>query len=578
MTFLGTIRLTGAPALAELTAALEAAAESGWEAPGGVIRIRDHRVLGHPAGATVELVLAGQHLELDQAAVALAALGRHLLSQSPGLPACTISALEITTHAGIGRPRRSLPSLLDEELLALSAQYLLAAAAHSLRRRAATPAVTADDVVAAAADHPWARELTAALGPLLISAARLEATTQARANLTAGGGDTALAEELLRRARATAVTHAAEDSAAQGRRLVEDFVRDHDLRWNPDVPPSGPDELLWPGIRALATLTSSLSGAASPWTLLTRLTDDELVSELAEREAERVEMSLDGDGEEVAGAALAHAAVWLAIQRPDLLDTPDGERLVSGLAEDIAPFHHLAYSALLMAGAAPVTAAIEATDAQATFKEVTQALGLEQPDSDAYNALHHALETVLQLGEDLPARLRQLLTIITLSADLTATELNPRRGQGGYVSSPAELAAALLRHPSEYAALILFDGLSSDARLRLHALATTAALDPSAAGSMAATLPDLTGDAPHTEPTARARRWVETALLTWDGPLPDLDDAPDAGVILNAVSAGAAVPTDWPLRRVVAASAQAAALLAHAAGRTDLLREIFTAA
>jgi hypothetical protein len=639
--------------------------------------VLDHRVLGYPGGAFVLVVLDGEGLDFEQAALVVAALGRHLTTWSPGLLEYAVQEVKVSMIAKPYDAENWLPpldeddgedlapqwplvELMDDDLQSLAARYFLAGAVRSLwnpARRVNNPAFDARDVAVGAADGPWGRELTSALGELLVRAARLESAAGQSAKLSArGDGDAELAADLLRRARATGDQDDAEswmDDLMRGHLLLEEFVEAHELTWNriPDDESLDQTEarragqlrdLLWAGVKALATLAVSLSDVTNPWLLLDKLAQngDGIVALLAERESERLQEAAEHDSEEVRSAAAAHAAVWLAICQADLLDTARGAELVDAVAQDVGAFHHVVYSALLHSGSGPARAAVgdqrvtpglraHMTDFLAAQEKIEASQESDYDDDgsdrgsgsgggdtgadigggvavsvvvsdtgDTYDEMHNALDAALGEDDEAEVRLRGLLAIVGVAAGLTASDLNPRRGLDGYISAPHELAAELLRNPAEYASLILSEGVEEDDFIRLHALAEVARFSAAAAGAMAADFPDLADEDPRTEPAARerARRWIAAALrgaastaaapnsadgpggegVGEGGPAVELDKDTDAAFVLNEVRQERDLPPLWPIRRLVAAAAQAAASLLPADSAADRAVEIFT--
>ncbi|MGH3165754.1 MAG: hypothetical protein ACRDN0_07645, partial [Trebonia sp.] len=165
--------------------------------------ILDYQVLGYPGGAIIVVVLDSG--DLTQTAVAATGLAQHLTTWSPGMLEYSPSEVSISQldepydeenwlpplvdesddEDGTEDPRWPMAGLLDGELRALGAEYLLARGIRSLW----DPTEFSRDawnVVARAVEYPWGSELTRALGVLLIRAARLEKT-----RLEAEGGTTA---------------------------------------------------------------------------------------------------------------------------------------------------------------------------------------------------------------------------------------------------------------------------------------------------------------------------------------------------------------------------------------------------
>lgn len=155
----------------EITEVLAAAVGQGWETrwtavhdnhpddetfagepdeePGSVERtVLDHRILGYPGGGLVYVVLGGDGLTFEEAALAAAELGRHITMFSPGLMACTVQSIQVSVlddpyddenwlpplneDADDTRPHFPLFEHVDDALQELSAKYLLAGAVRSL--------------------------------------------------------------------------------------------------------------------------------------------------------------------------------------------------------------------------------------------------------------------------------------------------------------------------------------------------------------------------------------------------------------------------------------------------------------
>ncbi|WP_326634269.1 hypothetical protein OIE67_51035 [Nonomuraea fuscirosea] len=621
--------------------AVGAAIQAGWESPrvlsedegddehqgGG--SVEDYRVLGYPGGAIVYVLLVGG--ELEQVALAVTALGRHLTTWSPDLLAYSVDEvgvsrydepydadnwLPLLDHDEQPQPHWSPEELLDQNLMALNARYILAGAVRSLwepGRRVGSPAVDPYDVAAGAAEHPWGGAFVRALGTLLIRAARLDAQAGAQSKLTAqGAGDPALTADLLQRARATAQQSETEgwtDDKMRGHVLVTRFTEDHGLDWNQVRDGESTEQtdtrsadqlwqLLWAGLKTLATLAAPLAHVSSAWQLLDDLGDDEVVALIAERENERIDAVTEHDRQEVDAAAAAHAALWLAINRPELLATGQCRWLISVVASDVDTFHQLVYSAMVMAGTGPVRAAVDDVEMPATMHaamtEFVEAQALTDPDGisprpgdeevgDAYDDMHHALEAALTDNGDLSRRVRGLLTVVGRAAELTATDVNTHLGQERHICAPRELTRELLERAAEHAAVIISDEEpDDDGSVRLNALSMLAQIAPDAAGAMAADFPDLSSDDPRDEPAARtrARQWVADAMRVVrehqesDQLVPGMA-SPDAELVLGAVAAEQELP-QWPIQRVVAASAEAAATLLHTASLTTLAADVFT--
>lgn len=69
-------------------------AKLGWDPPER--KVLDHRIIGYSGGATVTAVLDGAGLDFEEAAVALASLGRHLTTWSPELLEYTLQRIEVS--------------------------------------------------------------------------------------------------------------------------------------------------------------------------------------------------------------------------------------------------------------------------------------------------------------------------------------------------------------------------------------------------------------------------------------------------------------------------------------------------
>ncbi|WP_067491124.1 hypothetical protein [Actinomadura hibisca] len=618
--------------------ALAAAVEEGWSSPlpllpaaedehegtGGTVL--DYRVLGYPGGGMVLVVLDGEDIRYEQAALATAALGGHCTSWSPGLMEYTVTEVLITPLDEPHDAENWLPPFADEEeptvrwplehligddLQSLAARYLLLAGVRSLwnvPRRSDRPRIDADDVAIGAADHAWSPELAGELGTLLIQAARLERELSSEPGpVVLGEADAELTADLLQLVRATAVQHETEgwtEDHMRGHALLERFMEDHALLWNrvlDDDPEGRHDQLsarrlrnlLRAGMSALATLLSPLSGTNNPWQLLDELDDNDVVAALAERETSRVERGEANDAHEIRAAAFAHAAVWLAVRQPELLTAEEGWGLLDALAEDVTGFYQVAHTALLLSGAGPVGVALEELADELSEEilrpmadfvgalRITEAVAPEEFESDPYNDMYAALERALEEGDDLTQELRDLLSVIGRAASLTATEANPRRGLDGHVSAPSELTSDLLAHASEHAALVVAEE-DDDVAVRRLMLAFVARLDPRAAGAVAAQLPDLTGDDPRTEPAARERayRWVVDALVIAEERGTDvrrIETSADGHTVLDAIVSGGRPPAEWPVEQLTAAAAEAATAVLHAAHAVDRAESVFAA-
>lgn len=309
----------------------------------------------------------------------------------------------------------------------------------------------AGEVIAGGNEHPRGRELTGALGTLLILAAEHEAEAGETAKLIVrGSGDPALAEDLLARTRAATDSDpdddGADDDEMRGHVLLSNFMQNHSLTWNQVTKDESPTqaeqrtarqlhELLWAGVRTLATLAYSLADATGPWLLLNELEDDPLISTLAAWEAEEIAATTEHDSDEAQGAALAHAAMWLAIRHPETFDTAEGERLIELMTAKPGAVHHVVYNTLLMAGSGPTQKAINdqplSPDLRSCLTTFVRAHVLTERDEidydygDPYDEMHGALENALANGAHFDERLRSALDVAGLAARLTQTAVNP---------------------------------------------------------------------------------------------------------------------------------------------------------
>lgn len=626
-----------ADGVSQMMDAASAAIQAGWDSPKVVTddeveaeipddpsdddsrdgAILDYRVFGYPGGAIILVVLDGG--DLMQTSVAVTGLAQHLTTWSPGLLEYTPSEVTIAKIEKpydeenwlppVGeeddeaeRPRWHLAELLGRELQELAAEYLLACAVQSLW----DPAESRDrawDIVAGAAEDPWGRELTSALGVLLIRAARLEHRSGSRAQLIVqSSGTPELAAELLRRARETgaeAETDGWTDDDMRGHVLVEGFMEEQQLLWKRISDAEPPDEtedrrerqlrtVLWAGLRALATMAMPLAHLSGPWQVLDELSGETLVSIFAQEEGEQNEENAEEDLEEVETAAAAHVVVWLTIRHPELLDDSASDSLVQQVIQDVSSFHQVFYAAMVMAGPGPLKAALAEKPApallDADIEDFAAALAATDDDNaDSYDDMHAALELVLAEEPDLDERIRYLLAVTCLAARLTDTDVNPHRAMKDYVSRPGMLTHYLLAEPAMHAALVLHRH-DDDAAVRARMLSLAAQVAPVAAGDLAAEFPDLAGDDPRLEPASRARAlsWIEKALQlalekgrAITGKV-DLASSPDANELVRDVTATSGLPGEWPIHRLVAASAEAAAAILHAVEAAELADEVFT--
>lgn len=624
--------------------------------------VLDHRILGFPGGARLLVVLDGEGLAFEEALLAAAALGRHVTSWSPGLLECVVEQVKVSLldepydeenwlppirdDDEREAPRWPLAELMDVTLQSLAARYLLAGGVRSLwspARQVNGSVLDARDVALGAAEDPWGRELVTALGALLIQAARWEAASGQRARLVLSeGGDPELAAELLRRTRATVDQDVDDDweddedtawhrDTLHGHGLLEAFTEEHDLAWSQIPDGESPEHtearsaeqlrrLMWAGMNTLATLCSELRSVSNPWQLLAELDkDDSAVAVFAEAETERLDAARAEDAEAIRGAAYAHAAVWVAIRRPDIMDTADGARLVERVTRQVTAFHMVAYDALIMLEPELVRMALDDALVEPVvvpaMRDFLQALeitcreeGAIEGKADAYDDMHRALGAALgdddeddaDYGDDddyfddqtadLAPRVRSVLRIVGVAAALTSTDANPRRGESDHISAPEELSRELLAHAGEFATLMLHDDQDEDQVARMSALAVVATVDAVAAGEMAVELPDLSGPDPRTEPAARERalRWVADALqLTGERGTTDVTAAvadaatlpEDVRTLLAALTAGQQPQEDWPVHRLVAASACTASRLLAAVDQhePDRAFEVFRA-
>lgn len=636
-----------AEGVTQMMDAVASAIEAGWEAPRiftdedfddedgpGILEeppgdvspdgaILDYRVLGYPGGAIILVVLDGG--DLMQTSVAITGLAQHLTTWSPGLLEYSPDEVSIAKvdepydgenwlpridgdEEDREQPRWNLAELLDDDLQDLAAEYLLAQGVRSLWQPTdPVEGYRARDVVLGAAEDPWGRELTSALGALLIRAARFEHRSGSSANLVIqGSGEPGLAADLLRRARETgpgAETDGRDDDdAVRGHLLMERFMAEHQLSWNQVLDDESVKDyeerasrqlraLLWAGLRALATMAMPLSRLSGPWQLLDQLGGDPLVSVFARGEEEQNEEDAEEDLEEVESAAAAHVLVWLSVRHPELLDGETAGALADQVTENASALHHVLCEALLMAGAGPLKAALESfpppPGARAGIKDFTVALEVTETAevndaADPYDDMHRALDRVLAEGPGLKERIRWVLAVTGLAARLTETDANPRRDDGEQVSSPLTLTRYLLAMPAMHAAVVLHRHDDENA-VRTRMLSLSAQVAPVAAGDLASELPDLTGDDPRLEPAAKARavNWIENAVRLarehGHGAAPEVNSGcgDDARVLAQAVTAGLDLPAAWPVTRFAAASAEAASAILHSARATELAEAVF---
>jgi hypothetical protein len=142
----------------------------------------------------------------------------------------------------------------------------------------------------------------------------------------------------------------------------------------------------------------------------------------------------------------------------------------------------------------------------------------------------------------------------------------------------------LLVEPSMHAALVLHTYDDEDDVVRARMLSLVAQVAPAAAGDLAAEFPDLAGEDPRFEPASRMRalRWIENALqLALEkgraiAGETGLSCSADANALVTAVTARLELPSEWPIHRLVSASAEAAAAILRAVDAAELAGEVFT--
>lgn len=619
----------------QMADALAEAVRSGWLEPGLIHGpddvagddaglagpVLDYRVFVYPGGADVVVVL--DSADLTQASIAVAGLTRHLTTWSPGLLACSADETSITkidqphedgtwlppiagSADGPQRPLRQLAELLDEQLQETAALYLLACGIRSIWHPTDPQlGMLADDIIAGAAEEPWGGCLTRALGALLVRAARFEqANGSAATMLVRGSGDPSLAADLLRRARQTSVCGRSGgwvEDEMRGHVLMEQFVTDHDLLWNliSDREPLTQisdrrrrqiTTLLWAGLSALATMALPLKGLSGPWQVLDELGRDALVAILAGNEQTRHELEIDDDDAALRDAAAAHTLVWLAIRHPECLDLPAIDSLVDRAVTSPTALRHIVHETLMLAGGDCLRAALAQqphlagpgqgyADLAAALEAIDSDPG-QDLSSDLHDDMHTALEKILEESDDPAAAVRCVLPVIGLAARLITIQAVGYGEAGGGVASPGTLVGYLLSDPAHSAALLLHrDGDHGEA-IRSRMLSLAAQVDPSIVGDLAADLPNLTGNDPRLEPAARsrARSWVHNALglarHLCQAPVVPAGASPDARAYLTAVQTGT-VPDDWPVRRVVRAAAEVAALILDSINAAESSDEVY---
>ncbi|WIV59124.1 hypothetical protein [Amycolatopsis nalaikhensis] len=632
--------ITDAAAAAQLPGLVADLLGAGWEVPAvpwlededdpavadddepGGAGLLDMRVVGYRDGAVIGLAVDTDVLEV--ATTIGASLGRHLADAAPALLGWTTESLRAVKLTAPDADGDWLPSLRDDsprfpvaehlrhDLLEMAAQFLIAGAIRDLHdptgeSRHTPEAVDAADLVAGAVtQHPWGREVGGRLGTLLIAVGRHEATSGARRPLTGhGGGDSALAQQLLEAVRAE-IDHPAldyGDDRMRGHVLVEGFMEHHDLQWNRrtgDLDDEADERrsreqlraLLWAGLRVLATLTHDLTDQApSPWLWLADLECDDLspaVGVLAELDDERLTVAAEDDDEELAAAADAHVLVRAALLHPDLLDDATSDEVESALSDTevtSGPLHHVAHDALIILGADAIATASgttkqnKAADLLLPPLRAIEALRVDDDDvdGDPYNDLHHALEQLLPRSGGTSRRLRlarELLLLITAAAAATP-------------DTPARVARELFLDPATTACVLLStdDDNRAIRRLRTYILTAAAALDPTIAGSFAADLPALRSTDPRDEPALRneiTTWWNRTLQVLRRQPelLGQQPHCPDpGGALLKSATTDGDVPSgtldDLPTAHAAVAVAQAISAISLALEAPELPVEIF---
>lgn len=584
-----------------------AASEPDRDRPARVVL--EHRIFGYPGGATITAVLDGDGLEFEEAAATLASLGRHLTTWSPELLEYTLQQVDISKleqrwdddnwlppldrFSADDEPARPLSALLGDPLQHLAAQYLVAGAVRSVwepGKRVNHPVFTARDIALGAADHFWQDEITTVLGAMLIQAARLDkAEDLDHAHLcVAEGASRTATEDLVRRARLTAndgETDGFTDDQMRGHLLLESFIKANRLDWMAgDERPDHREvrrvdvmrQVLGAGFGALATFCLTARGVVrSAWELAAELTDDPVVTVIADLESHRIDEDIDYDAAEVWATATSHAAVWTAIHRPDLLDTGVGRDLLDDLADNLGTLHHVLYSTLAILGPGMNAAVLDdpglSPSVKPPMRDFVAAQRSFQDDGysgDVLDDMHRALGTVLELGREDPGCLREVLRLVTIAVSHAATEANPNTGQQGSVVTPSDLSAALLQYADRHSTIAFSQESRGDGGVRTARLAVLALLAPEAAGAMAAQLPILDDEDPRSGPAAReqAMRWIHKAAefaADRADETPSEPEGSDARLLLALNRDGRSAPEGWTARRLVAAAVEAAACLIH---------------
>ncbi len=507
----------------------------------------DVRVLTSADGARIGVAVDTDHLESSLGT------GFDLARRLSGSPALfgwrleSLRAERLSAPRGPGgwlppdeeQTRFPVAAHLPGELRELAAHYLLAAAAGGLDDPAGRGrrTVAAADVVAGAVEDPWGRELTGALGALLVAACRAEAALGVRHALVGrGSGDPRLAQALLDTVRLDEALPATgyDEDRMRGHVLLENFMVEQNLLWN-RVDDSGTADgergrqqlraLLWAGLRALATMgRSTLRHAESPWVWLAELGSDEIdevARQFAYRDLEAFEEAAENAEDQLHAATHAHLLLRLALRRPDLVD---GNFPTAAMGAFTEPLRHLGFQTLLSLGAATVertarTPLAESTASAArTVLPALHAIAADEDDAfdDLYDAIDHLLPGTPAPREERRHRTRTFLDLVTSAAAQAGDEQSAR------------IARELLTTPAESACVQadLPDGREIEHALRLRVLATAAGLDPDLAGAIAADLPALRSPDPRDEPALRAEatRWWRTATTAAHRLR---DDAPD---------------------------------------------------
>ncbi|MFI9814207.1 hypothetical protein [Saccharothrix variisporea] len=529
------------------------------------VALLDVRVLTYPEGARVGLAVGAVDLP------AALAVGLGLARYLSGTPELFGWRLESISGAKLDAPLEPdvwLPSVEDDrprfpvaehlprELQEPAAQYLLAAAAADVNDPAGRGPwrVDAADLVAGSVEHPWGRELVAALGGLLVAACRAEGVRHPLVGR--GGGDTALAQALLDAVRAdhddpgTGVDH----DGLRGHLLLDEFATAHDLQWtrvDPDADPDLAEErrraqlraLLWAGLRCLATMgRDGLAAAESPWVWLADLDSDDVaavVDHFADRDAEETAEAEEEAEALLYGATQAHLLVRLALLHPELLAADRITAAHNDLMISTEPLQHLGFHALTSLGSAALDRAAlpdHAVPAARTVRSALRAVDAEEDEAldDLYAAIERLLPARGVANRDRQAQTTAFLDLVTAMAG------------GG--EDAARVARELLAFPAELASIVadLPDGGRAEHTLRLRVLAAAASLDPAVAGEVAADLPALRSKDPRDEPALHAE-----ATTWWARAVRAFGDAPE--LVAKAVE-GCPEPGASLLRRITAPS------------------------